>query len=48
MKIDKALRREKKRRKQKSGMRIDNKSIFVIQGIVVAKAQEVKRKRKHD
>jgi len=30
MKINKALKRDKKRNKRKNGMRIDGKSVFVI------------------
>jgi hypothetical protein len=40
MKLDKALRREKKQNKSKNGMQVSNKSIFTIVETQVKRAAE--------
>ena len=40
MKIDKAEKRDKKRNKKKSGMRISGKSVFVIVEVQVKKGKK--------
>jgi len=42
MKIDKSDRRDNKRNKREHGMRVDNKSIFVIQETVIKKSKKSK------
>ncbi|KKU75735.1 MAG: hypothetical protein UY01_C0005G0002 [Candidatus Nomurabacteria bacterium GW2011_GWB1_47_6] len=42
MKIDKAEKRDNKRNKQQHGMRVDNRSIFVIQETVIKKSKKNK------
>jgi len=39
MKIDKADKRDKKRNKKKTGMQVDNRSIFIIQGTIIKKGK---------
>jgi len=43
MKIDKAERRDKKRKKRKYGMRVNGKSVFIIQNAIIKRG---KRKEK--
>ena len=40
MKYDKSLRREKRQNKDKTGMKVDNKNIFLLEG------EKVKRGKK--
>jgi len=44
VKIDKALKRDKKRHKQITGMQLDNKSIFVIHETIIKKSK-IRRKK---
>lgn len=46
MNISKSERREKKRNKKKNGMRVDNKSIFVVQSAIIKRGEKAKGKRK--
>jgi hypothetical protein len=39
MKLDKALRREARQRKQRQGMRVSNRSLKVVQAALAARAQ---------
>lgn len=39
MKIDKARRRDKKRKKRRYGMRVSGKSIFVIQNAIIKRGK---------
>lgn len=43
MKLEKAEKRDKKRHKSKNGMKVDNKSIFVIVGTLKNKAEKAKK-----
>jgi hypothetical protein len=45
MKLEKALQRDRKINKRRSGMKVDNRSIFTIQEIQKKKADEIKRER---
>jgi hypothetical protein len=40
MNINKAIRRDKRKLKKKTGMQVDNRSIFVIVGIQVKKGKK--------
>ena len=40
MKLDKAEKRDKKRNKRKGGMKVDNKSIFIIQRAIRKRAEK--------
>lgn len=43
--IDKQRRRDKKRDKEQNGMRVDGKSVFLIQRIQRERAEAIKRKK---
>jgi len=45
--IEKALRREKKYNKKRYGMRVSNKSIFVIVETTVTRAEKNKKNKKN-
>lgn len=46
MNINKAKKRDRKIQQRKSGMKIDNRNIFILERIKKEKAEEIKRKRK--
>ena len=43
--IDKQRRRDKKRNKQQNGMRVDSKSVFLIERLQRERAEAIKRKK---
>jgi hypothetical protein len=45
MKINKANSRDKKRRKKRNGMVVSGKSTFLIQEIIIKRADKVKKKK---
>jgi len=45
MKISKANKRDKKRFKNKHGMKVNNKSIFIIQAVQIKRANKIKNKK---
>ena len=44
-KLDKARRRDKKRHKAKHGHKTSGKSVFLIQKVLIEKAEETKKKK---
>jgi len=40
MKIEKAQKRDRKRNKRRSGMKVDNRSIFTVQETIIKKGQK--------
>ena len=46
--IDKQRRRDKKRNKQQNGMRVDSKSVFLIERLQRERAEAIKRKRQRE
>ena len=44
MKIEKANKRDKKRRKKKDGMQTDSKSVFIIQKAIRKRAEKARDK----
>ena len=46
MKLNKALRREKRWKKKKDGMRVDSRSVFTIQEEQKKRADKVKKERR--
>jgi len=48
MKLDKALRRERKRNKRTSGMQVDNKNIFVLEEEKRKKAEWERRRKEKE
>lgn len=42
MKIDKANTRDKKYRKNRYGMKVSGKSLFVLQAVIIKKSEEAK------
>lgn len=46
MKLDKAINRDRKHHKDKNGMQVDGKSIFLLEEQKKKKADKLKRKQK--
>ena len=43
--IEKAKRRDKKRRKERYGHKVDSKSVFLIQRLQIERAEKAKQKK---
>jgi hypothetical protein len=46
--IDKQRRRDKKRNKQRNGMTVGSKSVFLIERLQRERAEEIKRKKQRE
>ena len=46
--LEKALRRDRKRKKKKDGMRIDSRSVFSIQKEWEKRATQIRKKRQQE
>lgn len=47
MNLNKAAQRDKERRKRRHGHRVSGKSIFIIVGVQVKKAEQSREERNH-
>ncbi len=47
MKLEKANSRDKKKNKRKTGMQLDNRSIFIIQNVINNKAKKIRKQKEN-
>lgn len=48
MKLDKCIRRDRKRDRRRTGMKIDGKSVFILEEEKKKKSDAIKRKREEE